>query len=142
MRPAVLHTVPGMTARAFTVLVFYAFVFTASGADTKSRGPHGLFCDLTSGNTLYRKTDCLCIEFIDQNSIATFNYRKGKKERQKTYSYETIDNVLKIDMQGDGGLDYIKLYIRSGNIIVSEYVKSRNRIMSFERQARLPEICW
>ena len=142
LRLANLNKVMRISARAFTLLVLSACVFSVGRADTENETLHGLFCDLTSGNTLYRKTDCLCIDFIDQKSIATFNYRKGKKERQKTYTFKTTGSVLTIDMQGDGGLGYINLFVKSGNIIVSDFVKSRNRAMSFERQSRLPEICW
>ena len=84
----------------------------------------------------------MCIEFIDQNNVATFNYRKGKKNQGKTYSYEVEDDRLTSDMQGDGGLDYVELVIQSNDMIVSQFIRSKNRPMSFERQTRLPEICW
>jgi len=103
---------------------------------------HGLFCDLSTGSKVYRKTDCLCIEFIDKKNMATFNYRKGKKIQGKTYSYEVEGARLTVDMRGDGGLDYVELVVKSKDTIVSQFLKSKNGPVSFERQTRLPEICW
>lgn len=102
----------------------------------------GLFCDFTDTSKPYRKSNCLCIELIDHKNIATFNIRKGNKRQGKTYSYEIKGNQLTIDMQGDGGLDQVVLTIKSNDTIVSQFVRSKNRRMSFERQDRSPDICW
>jgi len=101
-----------------------------------------LFCDLTSGSKPYKKSDCICIEFIDNKNMATFGYRKGAKSGETTYSYEIQENRIMIDMRGDGGLDHVELTIKSVDTIVSRFIESRNRAMLFTRQARLPEICW
>lgn len=123
---------------------FFLLVAEASAVNAAAESGvlHGLFCDLTDGSKPYRKTDCVCIEFIDQKNIATFNYRKGKKARERTYGYVIKDDRLTIDLQGDGGLQQVELIIKSNDSIVSRFIESRNRSMSFERQARLPDICW
>ena len=74
--------------------------------------------------------------------MVTFNYKEGKKIQEKTYSYKIEDSRLTIDMQGDGGLDNVELVIKSKDTIVSQFIKSQNRPVPFERQTRLPEICW
>ena len=129
-------------ARIKQLSVVFACLFPVAVFSFEYDILNGLFCDLTTGSKPYRKSNCLCIEFIDQNNVATFNYRKGKKNQGKTYSYEVEDDRLTIDMQGDGGLDYVVLVIQSNDMIVSQFIRSKNRPMSFERQTRLPEICW
>ena len=118
-----------------------ASVIASTAAADGNANLHGLFCDLT-GSKPYRKTDCVCIEFIDQKNVTTFDYRRGSKAQVKTYSYQIQDDRLTIDLQGDGGLDSVRLIVKSNNTIVSHFIPAENRAMSFERQTRLPEICW
>ena len=131
-----------ISTNSFAFCILSASCVSMSNGSTEHELLQGLFCDLSSSSKPYRKTRCLCLEFIDHKNVTTFNYKSGQKFWEKTYMYNAQDYRLTINMRGDGGLDYVELIIKSGDTIVSHHAKSRGRVMSFERQERLPELCW
>jgi len=130
-----------ITGKALVAIAAFSLALYMSAYAADTGEPTGMFCAELE-DKMHKRTNCLCLEFIDQENLTMSTYRTGKNVRTKQYQYTISGDQLTIDTKGEAGLDSLQLLIKSQEKIVSSFDISKGTLAStFAKTNDLPASC-